>query len=54
MEVVQDAKWFHLNQGLRNEGLSLKFLSNAHTTLTNISSYFGPKLNKNGWNYEEM
>jgi preprotein translocase subunit SecA len=51
--VVYDAEWFNVNQGLRNEGLCLEYLSDAHAIVNEICSYFGPKLNKNGWKYEE-
>ncbi len=51
--VVYDAEWFNVNQGLRHEGLCLEYLSDAHAIVNEICSYFRPKLNKNGWKYEE-
>jgi len=42
-----------LNQGLRNEGLSLESLLDAHATFIEISFYFGPNLNKNGYKHEK-
>ncbi len=52
MAIVHDAQWFDATQGLCNEEI-FDSLSNKDVTFGEIYSYFGPKVNKNGQNYEE-
>jgi hypothetical protein len=47
MAIVHDAQWFNATQGLCNEEFFYSLL-NKDVTLGDISSYFGPKVNKNG------
>lgn len=46
-------QWFHINRGLCNEGLLVGSSTKVDAPLSIVDPYFGPKANKNGWNYEE-
>lgn len=51
--IAHDAQWLYINRVLCNEGLLVGSSTKADAPLSTIDPYFGPKTNKNGWEYEE-
>lgn len=45
------AEWFAEHQGLRNDGLDVRSLTNHDMPIEDNNEFFGPKHKKNGWIY---
>jgi hypothetical protein len=49
-----DVKWFVANWGLWNIGKDVLLITSVDVNIEDINEFFGPKMNKNGWKYDNQ
>jgi hypothetical protein len=47
-----DVKWIVTNEGLQNIGRDVLSVTSIDVNIEDINEFFGPKMNKNGWKYD--
>jgi len=48
-----DVAWFVANQCLRNADKYMFLITSADFNIEDINEFFGPRMNKNGWKYDD-
>ena len=51
MAVLYDAERFAKHRNLCNKGIEVKSLSSCDISEAKLDSFFGPKVDKNGWRF---
>ncbi len=51
--MTMDASWFQSHQKLHNTRKNVLKLTIEDATLNEICEHFGPRLSKNGWQYDQ-